>query len=56
VFVIIKTFHKDGVSNFSLFDDDKSNDHIDHKGKKYILMLVSNIQATRVKEKFKKST
>jgi len=27
------TLHKDEVNKFSLFDDDKPNDHIDIKGK-----------------------
>jgi len=32
VFVIIKTLYKYEVNNFSLFDDDKPNDHINIKG------------------------
>jgi len=27
------TLHKDGFNKFPLFDDDKSNDHINIKGK-----------------------
>ena len=42
---------KDRVNNFPLFDDNKSNDHIGHKGQKYV-----TAKHPRVKEKFKKST